>query len=64
MKPECEKLIRPVKCHFCGERMYYSDDARHKPEVLVHIESNEPNGWNKFYAHVRCWNQRIEGGGK
>ena len=59
MKPEIEKLIRPVKCHFCGDRMYYSDDERYEPEVYVTVQ-----GESSFYAHIRCWNQKIEGGGK
>ena len=49
-------LIRPVKCHFCNEPMFYSGDERHEPEVSVSINGNSFH----FYAHVRCWNQRMK----
>lgn len=61
-KPK-ETLIRPVKCHFCNEPMYYSGDPRHKPEIYVNIYVTPP-GFNElpdfnFYCHVLCWNKKM-----
>jgi hypothetical protein len=57
------KLVRPTKCHFCDQPMFYSGDKRHEPEVCVSVESwgdteNNP-GRQNFHAHVRCWNERM-----
>lgn len=52
-----ERLVRPVKCHFCNEPMLFFGDERHEPEVTVVMEAIE--GKTRFYAHVRCWNARM-----
>lgn len=65
-KPK-ERLIRPVKCHFCNCPMFYGGDERHEPEIAVSInttgtydcDSDELNF--QFYAHVRCWNEKMRG---
>lgn len=66
------ELIRPTKCSICKEQMYYSDNPKYEPEVLIRIElpkwqeaveiKNMSSriaslfGVEKLYAHVRCWN--------
>ena len=56
-----ERLVRPVKCHFCNQPMFYSGDERHEPEVVVSVDTRgaraEPE--YQFYAHVRCWNAKM-----
>lgn len=56
-----EKLIRPVKCHFCDQPMYYAGDEKHEPEVRVSLETGSVTEWpeHQFYAHIRCWNERM-----
>jgi len=67
------ELTRLVKCCICKEQMYYSDDPKYEPEILIRIElpkwqeavkiKNMPSwiaslfGVEKLYAHVRCWNE-------
>lgn len=53
-------LIRPVRCFFCNQDMYYCDDERHTPEVHIMIDAEGPNSDSEFYAHVICWNKVIE----
>jgi len=47
---------RPVKCHFCKGKMYYSNEPRHEPEVRIDVLSREDGTtlWEKLYAHNRC----------
>lgn len=52
-----ERLIRPVKCHFCNQPMFYTGDERYEPEISVAV--NGPDIAEDFYAHVRCWNERM-----
>jgi len=57
-----QRLVRPVKCHFCNQPMFYSGDERHEPEVSVSVDTRgfigEPPEYG-FYAHVRCWNAKM-----
>lgn len=58
MSDDPEKLIRPVKCHFCGQPMFYAGDARWVPEVRVSV--HEPYAEVVCRdAHVSCWNERM-----
>lgn len=59
---EPEKLIRPVKCHFCNQPMFYAGDHRFEPEIHVSIRSTggDPEFPDfSFFSHVRCWNERY-----
>lgn len=60
MNIEPEAPIRPTKCHFCGEPMFYHGDERWVPEVRVEaFEYFTSNTRSDFYAHVKCWNERM-----
>ena len=50
-------LVRPTRCQFCGESMYYVGDARHTPEVRVVVKDDMHE--EMFYAHTSCWNVRM-----
>ncbi len=52
-----EKLIRPTLCQLCGQPMFYVGDDRHTAEVRVTVEADE--GDQTFFAHVKCWNERM-----
>lgn len=52
-----EELVRPMRCHICQKPMYYSGDPRHVPEVYVKVFSD--NAKDAFFAHVKCWNERM-----
>lgn len=54
-----ETLVRPVKCYFCNQPMFYSNDGRHEPEIRVTVRRGDPDDPLHFYAHVRCWNAKI-----
>lgn len=61
MNNPTEKIVRPVKCYFCNAPMFYSSDTRHEPEVMVStFSSGSVIADTHFYAHVRCWNAKIE----
>lgn len=60
-----DKLIRPRRCWFCREPLYHAGEPRHEPEVRVTVESNHISaaymtGVEMFYAHQRCWNERMK----
>jgi hypothetical protein len=50
-------MVRPVKCHFCKRRMYYSNDVRHEPEVRIDIidGAQTDKHIDYFYAHKKCY---------
>lgn len=52
-----DRLVRPVRCFFCNEAMFYAGDERHVPEVRIEVHGDE--GRTDFYAHVPCWNDAI-----
>lgn len=55
-----ERLLRPARCHFCNESLYYADDERYEPEVQVTVDTRgERDGIQNFYAHLRCWDANM-----
>ncbi len=57
MKTTPETLVRPVRCHFCGQPMHYGEHALHVPEVRVTVCGDRDE--SSFYAHDTCWNERM-----
>jgi hypothetical protein len=57
-----ERLVRPVKCYFCNQPMFYSGEPGHEPEISVSVDGRggigDPPQFH-FYAHVRCWNEKM-----
>ena len=47
------EMIRPVRCWFCGEPLYYAGDERHTPEI--HVSTDD----DSFHAHRLCWDNRM-----
>jgi hypothetical protein len=56
-----QRMVRPVRCWFCNQPMYYTGDPRHEPEVRVevHTDAKIMRCFSEFYAHVRCWSKAI-----
>ncbi len=46
------KDTRPVKCVFCGKKMYYIDHKKHEEECEIFVVQGRPS--NHFYAHMKC----------
>jgi hypothetical protein len=44
------ELVRPVKCHLCGEDMFYDDDPRFVPELAMEVK-----GMALIHIHQDCW---------
>jgi hypothetical protein len=58
MKTKKPILNRPVRCLFCNAPMHYAGHAEHVPEVRVEVEAERQS--STFYAHVTCWNERMQ----
>jgi len=61
-----ERLVRPVKCYFCNQPMFYLGEENHEPEVLVRVDGVNGRGGIihgspefSFYTHTRCWNAKM-----
>lgn len=54
--------VRPVRCFFCGEQMYYAGHEFHEPERRITITDSYDDDGETFYCHVRCWDERMSAG--
>lgn len=49
-------MERPVRCKFCGKRMYYTTNPEYDPhEVRVTVRYEDTGKIVEFYAHEKCW---------
>jgi len=53
-----DRLVRPVRCYFCNEPMFYVGAERHVPEVRIEVYASSERT-SEFYAHQTCWNKAI-----
>lgn len=51
-------MVRPVRCRVCRERMYYSGNPQHEPELQILVVDNLQTS-ESFYVHTRCWDRMI-----
>ncbi len=46
--------VRPVRCFYCGKRMYYDGEPGFEPELRLIVQQ-----WGEttdsYYLHKRCW---------
>mgnify|MGYP001559253705 FL=1 len=50
-------LVRPVRCHLCGEAMHYAGQPQHEPELRVIVQAGDDE-WT-LYVHIKCWDLRM-----
>lgn len=47
-------MVRPVRCWYCGQQMYYVGHSSHEPEVKLMLDTGDTE--ETLYLHTRCWN--------
>ena len=51
-------LVRPTRCWFCQQPMYYAGNPKHELEVRVEVYDNHTL-LTEFHSHVHCWSAAI-----
>lgn len=41
------RLVRPVRCHFCNEPMFYAVEQRHVPEVRIEVHGPDEHSGHR-----------------